>query len=69
MSYISGRREYKKCKVLTDIINPIDEKGESYIKDTYHFKELLEQVEFEENDIIGSLDRVGMFSNVPGKKI
>ena len=59
---------YKICKVLTDIINPIDEKGTSYIKDTYHFKELLAQVDFEENDIIGSLDIVGMFPNVPVKK-
>ena len=29
---------YKICKELTDILNPIDEKGESFIKDTYHFK-------------------------------
>ena len=54
--------------MLTDIINPIHEKGESYIKDTYHFKELLEKVEFEENDVIGSPDIVGMFPNVPVKK-
>ena len=42
---------YTICKVLTDSINPIVEKGWSYMKDTYHFKELLDQVEFEENDI------------------
>ena len=59
---------YKICKVLTDIINPTDVKGESYIEDTYHFKELLEQVELEENDIIESLDIVAMFPNVPVKK-
>ena len=47
---------YKICKVLTDIINPLDEKGDSYIKDTYHFKELLAQVDIEKDDIIGSLD-------------
>ena len=58
---------YKIFKVLPDIINPLDEKGESYIKDTYHFKELLAQVEIEEGDIIGSLDVVGMFPNIPVK--
>ena len=52
-----------------DIIYPIDKKGESYIKDTYHFKELLAQVEFEENDLIGSLDKVAMFPNVPVKDV
>ena len=59
---------YKICKVLTDIINPLDEKRESYIKDTYHFKEMLTEVDIEEGDIIGSLDVVGMFPNVPVKK-
>lgn len=59
---------YKICKVLTDIINPLDEKGESFIKDTYHFKEMLAGVEIEEGDIIGSLDIVGMFPNIPVKK-
>ena len=38
---------YKICKVLTDIINPLDERGESYIKDTYHFKEMLKEVDIE----------------------
>ena len=52
-------------KVLTDIIDPLDKKGELYIKDMYHFKELQVEVEFEENDIIGSLDIVGIFPNVP----
>ena len=54
--------------MLTDIINPLDEKGDSYIKDTYHFKELLAQVDIEKDDIIGSLDVVGMFPNIPVKK-
>ena len=54
--------------MLTDIINPLDEKGDSYIKDTYHFKELLAQVDIEKDDIIGSLDVVGMFPNIPVRK-
>ena len=59
---------YSICKVLTDIINPIDEKGKSFIRDTYHFKEMLQEVEVREDDIIGSLDVVGMFPNIPVKK-
>ena len=42
---------YKICKVLTNIINHLDERGESYIKDTYHFKELLKEVDIKEGDI------------------
>jgi hypothetical protein len=53
---------------LTDIINPIDGKGKSFIRDTYHFKEMLQEVEVREDDIIGSLDVVGMFPNIPVKK-
>ena len=59
---------YSICKVLTDIINPIDEKGKSFIRDTYHLKEMLQEVEVREDDIIGSLDVVGMFPNIPVKK-
>ena len=32
---------YKICQELTRILNPIDEKGELFIRDTYHFKELV----------------------------
>ena len=59
---------YKICKELTDIINPIDEKGKSFIRDTYHFKEMLGEVEVRDDDIIGSLDLVGMFPNIPVRK-
>ena len=58
----------KICKVLTDVIFPLDKKGESYIKDTYHFKEIPAGVEIGEGDIIGSVDFVRMFPNVLEKK-
>jgi len=38
------------------------------VKDTYHFKEMLSEVEVGEDDIIGSLDVVAMFPNIPVKK-
>ena len=59
---------YKICQELTRILNPIDEKGESFIRDTYHFKELVNNLGVQEEDLIGSLDIVGMFPNVPLKK-
>ena len=59
---------YKICQELTRILNPIDEKGESFIQDTYHFKELLGNLEVRDDDLMGSLDVVGMFPNVPLKK-
>jgi len=59
---------YKICAELTKILNPIDEKGESFIKDTYHFKEMLESVKVLDEYTIGALDIVGMFPNVPVKK-
>ena len=61
-------RNYKICKELTDILNPIDEKGHSFVKDTYHFKEMLAQVEMQHGFMVGSLDIVGMFPNIPVKK-
>ena len=59
---------YKICQELTKILNPIDEKGESFIRDTYHFKEMINNLGVQEEDLIGSLDIVGMFPNIPIKK-
>ena len=59
---------YKICAELTRILNPIDAKGESFIKDTYHFKDMLADVDMMEEYTMGSLDIIGMFPNVPVKK-
>ena len=53
---------------LTKILNPIDEKGESFIRDTYNFKEMLGAIQIEDGCILGTLDIVGMFPNVPMQK-
>ena len=70
MAYVSQIDDpsYKICAELTRILNPIDAKGESFIKDTYHFKEMLADVDMMEEYTIGSLDIIGMFPNVPVKK-
>ena len=59
---------YKICKELTDILNPLDEGGLSYLRDTYHFKETVGNIDLQEGDRMGTLDVVGMFPNVPVKK-
>ena len=59
---------YKICEELTRILNPIDEKGDSFIRDTYHFKEMLGGVGIMKDDLMGTLDIVGMFPNISVKK-
>jgi len=59
---------YNICKELTNILNPLDEGGASYIRDTYHFKETIKDIQLQERYIMGTLDIVGMFPNVPVKK-
>ena len=59
---------YYICKELTNILNPLDEKGESFLRDTYHFKESIRDVEVQDRDLIGTLDIVGMFPNIPVAK-
>ena len=59
---------YKLCMELTKILNPIDEKGESFIRDTYNFKEMLGAIQIEDGCIFGTFDIVGMFPNVPVQK-
>ena len=59
---------YKVCEELTRILNPIDEKGDSFIRDTYHFKEMLDGIGIMKDDLMGTLDIVGMFPNIPVKK-
>ena len=56
---------YYICKELTKILNPQDEKGDYYLQDTFHFKDSTTGLGV---DIIGSLDIVGMFPNVPVQK-
>jgi len=67
VSQIDGP-SYYICKELTNIINPLDEKGESFLRDTYHFKESIRDVEVQDRDLIGTLDIVGMFPNIPVAK-
>ena len=59
---------YYICKELTRILNPLDEKGESFLQDTYHFKDSIKDLEVQDTDWMGTLDIVGMFPNIPVAK-
>ena len=42
---------YKTCKFLMDILNPLAEKGLSYIENSYELKKALTKIQIDENDI------------------
>ena len=39
---------YKICKILTDILNPLTEKGDSYIQNSYDLKKTLAGIKIDE---------------------
>ena len=56
------------CKVLTDILNPLDEKAESFLKNSKQLNEELEKLEIDDTHIMGSLDIRQMFRMIPVEK-
>ena len=62
------RQAYKICKELTRILKPISESGRSYIKNTYDLKEMLKEVNLDEDCLMASLDIVGLYPSIPLKK-
>jgi len=59
---------YKVCKELQKIIHPLALKAKSYIKDSYHFKQRLKEIEIEEHFIQLSFDVRSVFPSVPVKQ-
>ena len=55
---------YYVCKELTRILNPLDERGKSFLQDTSHFKSSIKDLEVQDSDLMGTLDIVGMFPNI-----
>ena len=39
---------YQICKELTRILNPLDEGGDSYIRDSFHLKDMLKEIKIDE---------------------
>jgi hypothetical protein len=59
---------YNICKQLTDILNPIEQAGESYIRDSYHLKELLKEVTIDEQSKLISFDVKALYPSIPVKQ-
>ena len=58
---------YKLCKELQRIIHPLAIKAKSYIRDSRHFKQMLKDVQFEEQFIQLSFDIRSLFPSIPVK--
>jgi len=59
---------YLICKELTRILNPLDEAGDSFIRDSFHLKDMLKDVEIDEFCRLASLDIKSLYPKVPVKK-
>ena len=58
---------YKLCKELQKIIHPLAIRAKSYIKDSFHFKQMLKEVEIQEHFIQLSFDIRSLFPSIPIK--
>ena len=56
---------YNVCKELTRILNPLDESGQSFIKDSFALKDMLKEVEIQDNCRLFSLDIRSLYPKVP----
>ena len=59
---------YKLFMELIKILNPIDENGESCIRDTYNFKEMLAEIQIEEGCIFWKNGHSWNMSELTGAK-
>ena len=58
---------YNLCKELQKIIHPLAIRAKSYIKDSFHFKQMLKEVEIQEHFIQLSFDIRSLFPSIPIK--
>ena len=59
---------YKVCKILTDILNPLTENGQSFIQNSFDLKKTLNILNIDKNDIQASFDVVALYPSIPIKK-
>jgi len=52
---------YKVCKILTDILNPLTENGQSFIQNSFDLKKTLNILNIDKNDIQASFDVVALY--------
>ena len=56
---------YKICKILTDILNLLADKGLSYIENYYELKKALAMIQIDESDIQASFDGTSLGPSTP----
>ena len=59
---------YKVCEILTGILNPLAQKGESFIENSYELKKHLSLLKIDERDIQASLDVIALYPSIPIEK-
>ena len=59
---------YKICKILTDTLNPIAQKGESYVDNSYELKNFFATLKIDENDIQSSFNVIMLYPSIPIEK-
>ena len=63
-----GDPTYNMCKVLTDILNPLDEAGESFVSNSFELKHFLKQIRINRGSRMKSLDVKALYPSVPVEK-
>jgi hypothetical protein len=56
---------YKICQKLTDILNPLDKMGQSYIRDSFNLKAQLNGIKITKKSSLASLDVVALYPSIP----
>jgi hypothetical protein len=59
---------YLMSKILTEILNPLDESADSFIKSSVHLKEHLNVVPIDSDCFLGSCDATNLFPSIPVKQ-
>ena len=58
---------YLMSKILTDILNPLDETADSFIKSSVHLKEHLKILSIDPDCFLSTCDATNLFPTIPVK--
>ena len=58
---------YKVCEILTGILNPLAQKGESFIENSFELKKHLSLLKIDERDIQASFYVIALYQSIPIK--
>ena len=63
-----GDPTYNICKILTKILNPLDERGKSYVSNSFQLKRFLKQVKITPSSRLASFDVKALYPSITVKK-